>query len=226
MVTKPRYAERMNVMSYPAYSRAERFADGAVHIAGVALAAAAISWLFVHMSARLEWGTWTALAVYSVALLTMLAASGAYHILSGTGARAVLRRLDHAAIYVKIAGTFTPLAVLLGTVFGYLLLGLVWTLALAGAGAKLLAAPGRMTTGFLPQLALGWLGLVLLIPLAGMLPTLSLGLIVTGGGLYSLGIVFYAWEKLRFANAIWHLFVLAASGCFFAGIVVAVAAQI
>lgn len=207
---------------YPTYSRAERIADGTVHLTGVAMAAAAVAWLFTHDPGRLGWGLVTALAIYSGTLMTMLCASGAYHILADTVARPVLRRLDHAAIYVKIAGTFTPLAVLLGTAFGYLLLGLVWGLALIGARAKLMAQRGRMTTGYWPYLGLGWLGLALFIPLAGLLPGVSLKLILAGGLLYTAGILFYAWEKLRFANAIWHGFVVIASGCFFAGIAAAV----
>lgn len=209
-------------MSYPSYSRAERVADAAVHLVGVAAAVAAVAWLFARASAHTGWGVWTALAVYSAALLIMLCASSAYHILADTVARPLLRRMDHAAIYVKIAGTFTPLAVILGTAFGYVLLGLVWTLALAGAVVKLMAARGRMTTGFWPYLGLGWLGLAMFVPLVPVLPWVSLHLIVTGGLLYTAGLLFYSWERLRFANAIWHGFVVIASGCFFAGIAAAV----
>lgn len=205
-------------MSYPPYSRAERIADGTVHLIGVGLAIIAVTWLLARLSSDAGWGVWTALWVYSAALLMMLCASGAYHLLADTVARPVLRRMDHAAIYLKIAGTFTPLAVLLGTAFGYLLLGLVWALALAGATTKLMAARGRMTTGFWPYLALGWLGLALFVPLVQMLPWLSLNFILAGGLLYTAGLLFYAWEKLRFSNAIWHAFVVVASGCFFAGI--------
>ncbi|MFX0544078.1 PAQR family membrane homeostasis protein TrhA [Roseovarius sp. S1116L3] len=205
-------------MSYPSYTRNERLADGAVHIIGFALALGAVVWLLSRMPQEVGMGQWTALAIYSAALLIMLGASGAYHILADTIARPVLRRLDHAAIYVKIAGTFTPLAVLLGTGFGYIILGIVWALALVGAALKLMTGRGRMHTAFWPYLALGWMGLILFVPLIGLLPRFSLGLILAGGLLYSAGIAFYAWEKLRYSNAIWHGFVLVASGCFFGGI--------
>ncbi|WP_324755087.1 PAQR family membrane homeostasis protein TrhA [Roseovarius sp. Pro17] len=211
-------------MPVPSPTRAERIADGAVHVLGVVFAAAAIAWLLGRASGQAGWGLWTALAIYSAALLAMLSASGAYNILFGKTARPLLRRLDHAAIYVKIAGTFTPLAVILGTAFGYAVLGLVWALAITGAATKLLAARGRMPTGVWPYLALGWLGLALFVPLAGLLPGGSLQLIALGGLLYSAGVVFYRWEALRFATAIWHSFVLVASGCFFAGISGAIAA--
>ncbi|WP_308446173.1 PAQR family membrane homeostasis protein TrhA [Roseovarius pelagicus] len=211
-------------MSYPAYSRSERIADGAIHVLGVAAAAVGITVLFISAYDRMEWGLFTAITIYSAALLLMLSASAAYHILADTAARPMLRRLDHAAIYVKIAGTFTPLAVFLGTSFGYFLLLLVWGLALLGARTKLRMQRGKMTTGWLPYLALGWLGVMLFVPLAALLPGLSLQLILMGGLLYTVGIVFYSWEKLRYANAIWHGFVLVASGCFFVGIGHAVAA--
>ncbi|WP_342769520.1 PAQR family membrane homeostasis protein TrhA [Roseovarius spongiae] len=211
-------------MSYPAYSKSERIADGVVHVMGIMAAVAGIVVLFALVHDRMEWGLFTALTVYSAALLLMLGASAAYHILADTRARPVLRRLDHAAIYVKIAGTFTPLAVFLGTAFGYFLLLLVWGLALLGARTKLRMQRGKMTTGYMPYLALGWLGIALFVPLAALLPGLSLKLILVGGLLYTIGIVFYAWESLRYANAIWHGFVLIASGCFFVGIGHAVAA--
>jgi hemolysin III len=132
--------------------------------------------------------------------------------------RPLLRRIDHAAIFLKIAGTFTPLAVLLGGAFAWAILGVVWAVALLGAVAKVFFwhEPGRL--GLLLYLALGWLGVLLLWPLAARLPPPALLLTATGGGLYTLGVVFFAWESLKFSNAIWHGFVLLASGCFYAAI--------
>lgn len=208
---------------YPAYSRAERIADGIVHVLGLGAALTGVAVLYGMMARQLGWATLTATGIYAGALLLMLAASGCYHLLAHTPARPMLRRIDHAAIYIKIAGTMTPLGVLLGTGFGYVVLGLVWTLALLGATTKLMAAPGRMTTGWLPYLALGWLGVLLVVPLSGILSTLSLSLMLAGGLLYSIGIVFYRWESLRYTNAIWHGFVLLASAAFFAGISIALA---
>ncbi|WP_366129624.1 hemolysin III family protein [uncultured Roseovarius sp.] len=213
-------------MSYPAYSRAERLADGAVHVAGILAALTGIGVLFAMLALRMDGVTLASTIVYSGALLLMLAASAAYHLYAHTVARPVLRRLDHAAIYVKIAGTFTPLSVLLGTAFGYAILGLVWCLALFGAATKIMAKRGHMTTGWLPYVALGWIGVTLFIPLAAILPSTSLALLVCGGLLYTFGVVFYAWDSLRFANAIWHFFVAIASACFFLGITSALATRI
>ena len=205
-------------MSYPNYSRAERVADGAVHIVGLLAAIAGVSALFAMWALRMDGVTLASTIVYSGALILMLAASAIYHLAAHTAARPILRRLDHAAIYLKIAGTFTPLSVLLGTGFGYIILALVWGMALIGAAAKLLAKRGQMTTGWLPYVALGWFGVALFVPLMDILPSTSIWLMISGGLLYTAGVVFYAWESLRFANAIWHVFVALASACFFLGI--------
>jgi hemolysin III len=139
-------------------------------------------------------------------------------------ARPTLRRIDHAAIFLKIAGTCTPLAALVGSAFAWSVLAVVWLAALAGALSKLLwwQEPGRL--GVLAYLGLGWLGVLLLWPLAAKLPPPALLLTALGGALYTLGVVFFSWESLKFSNAIWHGFVLAASGCFFAAIAMGLAA--
>ena len=210
-------------MSYPAYTRAERIVDAVVHIIGICAAIIGIALLFALWAYRLDGATLAATILYCAALILMLSASAAYHIAAHTPARPILRRLDHAAIYVKIAGTFTPLAVLLGTAFGYVVVVIVWTFALIGAATKLMTARGKMTTGWMPYVAVGWAGLALFVPLVPILPGLSLTMIVTGGLLYTAGVVFYCWENLHFSNAIWHGFIVIASTCFFVGITAAVA---
>ncbi|RBI75739.1 hemolysin III [Roseovarius sp. TE539] len=205
-------------MSYPAYTRAERIADGTIQVIGFLGAITGICLLFTVVSLDLNGPLLTAVIVYAAGLLVMLAASAAYHLAAHTPARPYLRRLDHAAIYLKIASTFTPLSVILGTAFGYAVLACVWVLAIFGATVKLFKKRGKMTTGWAPYLALGWIGVVLFIPLTAVLPGFSLAFIIAGGFLYTAGIAFYIREKLRFSNAIWHGFTLAASACFFLGI--------
>ncbi|WP_101067770.1 PAQR family membrane homeostasis protein TrhA [Roseovarius salinarum] len=209
--------------AYPAYSRAERIADAVVHVSGVVAAIVGVSLLFALWAWRMDGATLTAAIVYSGTLVVMLSASAAYHLGAHTRLRPILRRLDHAAIYVKIAGTFTPLAAMLGSLFGYVLLGVIWALALVGAAMKILTKPGRMTDGWAPYLALGWAGVALFVPLTGVLPGASLWLILAGGLAYTAGIVFYRWERLRFSLAIWHGFVLGGTACFFVGITMAAA---
>jgi hemolysin III len=213
-------------MSYPQYTREERIADAAVHVLGIGAALIRVVFLFSLIGQGLGWGSYTATLIYAVALVLMLSASGAYHLLADTPWRPLLRRIDHAAIYVKIAGTITPFGVMLGTGFAYLILLVVWALALLGATAKLMARRGQMSTGWVPQFLLAFAGVVLIVPLSGMLPVQSLALLVLGGMLYTSGIAFYCWENLRYANAIWHVFVLLASASFFFGISTAMAQAI
>ncbi|MEM8773992.1 MAG: hemolysin III family protein [Pseudomonadota bacterium] len=213
-------------MSYPDYTRAERIADGVIHVVGVSGAIVAVAAFYWIYASALHPGTYFASVLYTAAMVFMLSASAAYHMGAKTPARPVLRRIDHAAIYVKIAATLTPLAVLLGSLFGYVVLGFIWSLALFGAMRKLNSARGQMSTEWLPQVILGWLGLALIIPLWSHLPDLSLQLIFAGGLIYSGAVVFYCWSNLKYANAIWHFFVLIATGCCFLGISKALATPV
>lgn len=210
--------------TYPAYSRAERIADGIMHAIGTTLAITGAVLLVVLVSGSHPAGTTAAVAVYAGALIATFVASACYHMTPWEAARPALRRLDHAAIYLKIAGTYTPLVALIGTAFGWIMLAIVWTLATIGAVAKLiLPRSGRFST--LLYLGLGWLSLALMWPLAQRLPSGGTALIFAGGLLYSAGTLVLSREGLRYQNAIWHFFVLAASGCFFAAISWGVAAS-
>ncbi|MEO3416588.1 hemolysin III family protein [Roseovarius sp. CAU 1744] len=210
-------------MSYPVYTRAERIADVAIHVLGVTAALVGVCIIFRNLSGQLTGAMFAAACVYAAALVTMLTASATYHIAAYTPARPILRRIDHAAIYFKIAGTFTPLSVVLNTTFGYVVLGCVWALALLGAASKLRAAPGRMTTGWIPYVILGWIGIAIFVPLVEKLPFYSIGLVVAGGLLYTAGVIFYRWEGLRYSIAIWHGIVLIASTCLFFAVSTALA---
>jgi hemolysin III len=133
--------------------------------------------------------------------------------------KARLRRLDHAAIYVKIAGTYTPFAVLFAGAQAAAILTGIWGAALVGAAMKVLA-PGRfewLTLGL--YLAMGWAVLVIGGPILEGLSTASVVLVCVGGALYTLGVGFHLWDSLPFQNAIWHALVLAASFVFYAAIV-------
>jgi hemolysin III len=204
--------------SYPAYARSERIADGAIHAIGVTLALAGAVLLTTFALLHADSRRALAVGIYGIALIGTFVASACYHMTPWEHARPTLRRIDHAAIFLKIAGTFTPLTVLVGGAFAWTVLGIVWLVALGGAVAKLLwwQEPGRL--GLLLYLGLGWLGVLLLWPLAAALPPPALALTALGGALYTVGVVFFAWESLKFSNAIWHAFVLVASACFFAAI--------
>lgn len=212
----------MNDNGYPAYARSARIADGAIHALGAALAVTGTTLLIIFAALTAKHGTQiAAVAIYGGALTFSLIVSGLYHFTPWEQFRAPLRRMDHAAIYLKIAGTYTPIVVLIGSAFSYVVLAIVWALALAGIVSKLAfwQRPGRF--GPVLYLVLGWFSLLLLWPLVQTLPVSASILCLIGGLLYSAGVIFFNWDKLTFAMPIWHGFVLAASGCFFAAICVA-----
>ena len=212
-------------MPYPTYTRAEKIADGTIHTVGILSALTATTILIAVMAHHLGTPALAATILYGVTLVLMLTASGVYHMTWSPRLKPLLRRFDHAAIYLKIAGTFTPLAVLIGSGFGYAVLGLVWLLALGGAISKLFfwQSPGWRSTAL--YLVMGWLGVTLLWPITQTMPTVASAFLIAGGLTYSAGVVLYQWESLKFSMAIWHGFVLAASACYFTGIAFALNAS-
>jgi hemolysin III len=208
--------------SYPAYARSERIADGVIHALGVTLAitGTVLLIIFAALWAKGGAGQVAAVAIYGGAITISLVASACYHMTPWERFRPGLRRLDHAAIYLKIAGTYTPLVALIGGAFAWAVLGGVWLLAVLGAVMKIAfwRTPGRFGPAL--YLGLGWASVLLMLPLAQTLPVAASILVAVGGLLYSVGVVFFTWERLKFANAIWHALVLAGSGCFFAAIAV------
>jgi hemolysin III len=131
----------------------------------------------------------------------------------------VLRRFDHAAIFVLIAATYTPIIMeLKDSVFAIVLLVGVWCVAIFGVVLKL-GWPGRfdrVSVGL--YLALGWSGMMLYDSVVTALPKLALWFVLAGGALYSLGVIFHAWRRLRFQNAIWHCFVLLGAACHYTAV--------
>jgi hemolysin III len=202
-------------MTYPDYTRAERIADGVIHVVGITASVIAVAILLVIAVPTLEMSYSTALAIYGLTVVTLFSVSAAYHMISHAGSRAVLRKLDQAAIFLKIAGTYTPLVLMIGTAFSYAVLAFVWIAALLGAVGKV--AFGHRLEGVSVGifLVLGWASLTLAWPIFATLPIAVSILILAGGVLYSIGVIFHVWEGLKYQNAIWHAFVLAASSCHF-----------
>ena len=208
---------------FPKYTFGERIADGALHAIGVTASLAAAAVLGIFAFHHLPSLSFVSLMIYGVGLIAVFGFSAAYHLINRPRLKAILRRCDHAAIYLKIAGTYTPFAMLkIGGTMGFGLLGFVWLISLFGATAKLVWPEQFVKTSYVLYLALGWSGILALDPLALTISPQVLLLLAAGGCLYTIGIVFHLWEKLRYHNAIWHAFVLAASACHFAAIAQAV----
>ncbi len=199
-------------MAYPT-SRAETFADGTVHIAGLTFAVPASVLLLIQASN--SGAPMTATAIYIGCMIFAFTASAIYHLAPFDRTRALLGRIDHAAIYFKIAGTYTPLVMIIGTGFAYGILGLVWTLAIVGAIAKLLFWRTDARGSLALYLGMGWLSVLLIWPMLNNLPGPAVALISVGGLTYSIGTFIYKRDGMPYQNAIWHVFVLIASICFF-----------
>ncbi|MDB4112206.1 hemolysin III family protein [Yoonia sp.] len=209
---------------YPTYARSERIADGTMHAIGVLGALTGAILLMVWSADVAAPMQMLAIAVYGATLIATFAASAMYHFTPWENVRPLLRRFDHAAIYLKIAGTYTPLVVLIGSGFAYAVLSIVWTLAVVGVVLKLFfwRTPGRFGPAL--YLIMGWLSLALIWALWPLVPVSAMILMAVGGLLYTAGVPFYASETMKFSIAIWHGFVVAASACFFAAITISVVA--
>ncbi|BAU90343.1 Hly-III family protein [Methylorubrum populi] len=206
------------------YTPRELRADGAVHIAGLALGLlGAICLIITATLTHLGWIERASLLVYGTAMLAMLGASAAYNMWPVSPRKWILRRLDHAFIYLMIAGTYTPVVALVGSgPVAWTLLALIWTVALAGIAIKILM-PGRWDrVSIVLYLMLGWSGVLAYESVISGLSPSALSFLAVGGLLYSVGVVFHVWRSLPFQNAIWHAFVLAATACHYGTIITSV----
>ncbi|MCE3283784.1 MAG: channel protein hemolysin family [Steroidobacteraceae bacterium] len=202
------------------YSRGEEWASCAVHGLGVLASVVAIPWLvMVALRGRDPWLLAGGLA-FGLSALMMFTTSVLYHAARKPRARLVLRRLDHAAIYLLIAGTYTPfmLGVLKGA-WGWSIAGVVWGLAVLGIVFKTTSLGFRFhRTSVLLYVAMGWLVIVAIEPLMRTLDGYALGWLVAGGLCYTGGVVFSVWKSRPYTHAVWHFFVLAGVACHFVAV--------
>jgi hemolysin III len=202
-----------------AYERQEILADGIVHGLGVIGGLVGVTVLLVLAVPTV--GAWelTSVAIYGVGLVAVLVISAVYNLWPISPAKWILRRFDHAAIYLLIAGTYTPfITQARNEVTAIVLLVGVWTGSVAGMVLKL-CLPGRFDRlAILLYLLLGWSGVMAYEAVFGALHDSSLWLLAAGGVVYTAGVVFHVWESLRFHNAIWHAFVLVAAACHYGAV--------
>ena len=206
---------------FPQYTLGERIADGFIHIIGVTASLIALTTLLIIgvQSQVLLWGV--SLAVYGVALVAMFVCSAGYNLSLPVRPKLkeVFRRLDHAAIFLLIAGTYTPFVLIkMHNAWGFGLLAVVWSIAAVGIVIKLLFP--RYLEGLTVGLYLiqGWAVVAAWHPLVTAVPTWVAILLGVGGVLYTIGVVFHLWERLPYQNAIWHGFVLTAASCHYAAV--------
>lgn len=201
---------------FPKYSPAERLADLTLHVLGVGGALFGGLWLLLGPGLEQEAGAWLCMMVYALALLGGLGASAAYNLAPPGRGKELLRRVDHAAIYLLIAASYTPFAFQrvpppLGPALG---IG-VWAAAVVGVSLKLRFPRRYERLGLALYLAMGWTVVLALGPLIESVRPATLWLLLLGGALYTAGTPFHALRRLPFHNAIWHGFVLVAAALHF-----------
>ena len=191
------------------YTRTEIICDGAVHGLGIAIAVTAGTSLLVMAAVRTAPQEVSSLSVYVGSLLAVLVVSLAFNMAPVTPLKRFLARLDQAAIFLLIAGTYTPmLALIAGSRAGSLMLAFVWGGALIGIGLKLFVPQHFGRLSLLLYGAIGWSGLIVFNDLARALPPSTMWLLLAGGVAYTSGIIFHVWQKLHFHNVLWHCFVV------------------
>jgi hemolysin III len=197
-------------------TRREEAANALTHGVGLVASLAALPVLVVVAATRHDPWQVVGGAVFGATLVALYAASTLYHAVAHAGTKHRLRLVDHCAIYLLIAGTYTPftLGVLRGA-WGWALFGLIWVLAVSGIAAKTLGGFRYPRLSSLAYLAMGWTCLVAIGPILSRVPVEGIAWLVAGGLLYSVGIIFYATTRFRYAHTVWHLFVLGGSGCHF-----------
>ena len=154
--------------------------------------------------------------IYGVSMIAMFLSSTLYHAFTNPNIKSVLKVIDHSAIYLLIAGTYTPFMLLaVGGWVGVIGISLVWALAIIGVGFKCLAAGRFPKISLMTYLLMGWLAIFFIYPLYMSLASEGLWLLVAGGLCYTVGVIFYVAKKIRYTHPIWHLFVTAGCICHF-----------
>ena len=199
-----------------ALTRGEEIANWVTHGIGLILSIVGLTLLIVFSSRRGDAWHVVSFTVFGLTLLLLYTASTVYHAVRSARLRPLLRRIDHAAIFLLIAGTYTPfLLTNLRGPWGWSLFGIVWGLCGAGAVFRLFLKERYRFTTTIAYLFVGWLALVAIHPLITEVPHGGLWLLLAGGLCYTGGIVFFQWQRLRFHHAVWHVFVLGGSICHF-----------
>jgi hemolysin III len=206
--------------AHPGFSPREELASGAVHGLGALLSVAGLA-IMIALASPGGGPRLASALVFGVGLLMLYTASALHHLVSASRLKEALRIADHLCIYVLIAATYTPFAlVTLRGRYGWWLFGVIWTLALAGVIAEAAWVHRPRWLAVTVYVTMGWTFIVAGRPLFGRLPRGGLALLVGGGVIYTLGTVFYLLHRVRFMHSVWHAFVLGGSICHFFAVAV------
>ncbi len=192
----------------------EEIANSITHGIGLVLSLAGFAALVALALARGSQWHIAGCCVYGATLVAVYASSTLYHSFQKPRLKRILRTVDQVAIFLLIAGTYTPFTLVnLRGVWGWTLLTLVWTLALFGIGFRVVFVDRYKAVTIALYLAIAWMAIFAVKPIFATVPLGGLAWIGAGGLAYMTGLVFFAWDRLPFNHTIWHLFVMAGSGC-------------
>lgn len=209
------------------YTLGEEIAHSVTHGVGALLSVAGLAVLVVLAAVRGNFWHVVSCSIFGATLIVLYTTSTLYHSITHPRAKRVLRMLDHAAIFLLIAGTYTPFTLVnMRGGWGWTLFGVIWGLALLGIAFKLTATSRYRVLSVVLYVAMGWLVLIALKPLVAAVAPPGLALILAGGLAYTFGIIFYAWKDLPYSHAIWHLFVLVGSILHFFAVLLYVIPQV
>jgi hemolysin III len=210
----------MSSRHHPEYSLTEELIHAITHGAGVILSIAGLSWmLYISIEAADPWRI-AASMVYGLTLIALFLSSTVYHAMYASRHRQLFKLLDHCAIYLLIAGTYTPfLLVAMRTTTGWWMFGAIWTLATAGILTKLWFRHRFPKLGLAGYLMMGWLIVIAAPQVAAAVGPDGMVWLIAGGLSYTVGAAFYASKRIVYSHAIWHVFVLVGGLCHFLAIV-------
>jgi len=197
----------------------EEVANGVTHGIGTMLSIAGLTLLVALASMKGDAWRIVSFSVYGGSLVMLYLASTLYHSIQSPRLKRHFQKLDHASIFLLIAGTYTPFTLVnMRGPWGWVLFGLTWSVAAFGVAMKTLCIDRYKASSVVLYIAMGWIGLIALKPALSFIPLGGIGWMLAGGLLYTSGVVFYAWERLPFNHTVWHLFVLGGSVCHFFGV--------
>lgn len=193
-------------------TRAEEIGNATTHGMGALLSVAAITLLIVFSAQQHDGMKLASGIVFGTTLLLMYLSSTLYHSFTDPQLKHLFRIIDHASIYLLIAGSYTPfMLITLRGPWGWTLFTVIWILALSGVVFKMFFVHRFHLVSTIVYLAMGWLAVVAIKPIYQNLPLGGIACLVAGGLCYTVGVIFYVWERLKFSHVLWHLFVLAGS---------------
>jgi hemolysin III len=203
-----------------AYSPKEELANALTHGLGAVLSVLATGLLLLKGSAVLTTAQMSGLLVYGLSMMILFSASTIYHSVQTPSARVLLKQMDHSAIYLLIAGTYTPFLIITlhGNTTAHIMLWILWGLAAIGIIFKLFYVGRFQKVSLITYLLMGWLSLILIKDIYHAIDHAGLVLLIAGGLSYTIGTLFYAAKRYAYTHAIWHLFVLGGAACHFLSI--------